>query len=50
VTIILRLPGTEGITEVPGVVRWTQNDSMGVQLGLIGVNVTHAIIRILTDS
>jgi len=50
VTIFIDLPGIEGTTALPGIVRWTQPGCMGVQLGLFGARVTHAIIRVLTDS
>jgi hypothetical protein len=50
VTILIELTGIEGITALPGIVRWSTADSMGVQLGLFSTQVTHAIIRILADS
>ncbi len=50
VIIFVQLPGIEGITALPGIVRWTRPDSMGVQLGLLGARVTNAIVRLLTES
>ena len=47
VTLFIQLPGIEGTTTLSGVVRWVRPDSMGIQLGLYGARVTHAIIRIL---
>lgn len=31
---------------IPGVVRWTRSDGMGVQFGLIGARETHAITEL----
>jgi len=50
VTISIELPGIEGVTALPGIVRWSKADSMGVELGLFSTQVTHAIIRILAES
>ena len=47
--IFMQLPGIEGTTALPGIVRWTQPGGMGVQLGLFGARVTHALIQILTE-
>jgi hypothetical protein len=49
VTIFIDLPGLEETATLPGVVRWTQSGAMGVQLGLFGAQVTHAIIRLLSE-
>jgi hypothetical protein len=50
VIIFMQLRGIEGTTALPGIVRWTKRGSMGVQLGLFGARVTHAIIRMLADA
>lgn len=41
VTVELRTP--EATMLLPGVVRWTRADGMGVQFGLIGAKETHII-------
>jgi Tfp pilus assembly protein PilZ len=46
VTVTVTLPGSETILSLPGIVRWTRADGMGVQFGLIGVRETHAIIEL----
>jgi len=49
VTIFMQLPGIDDAA-LPGVVRWTEAGGMGVQLGLFGARITHAIIRIIAGS
>jgi hypothetical protein len=47
VTIVGRLPGGEGDSKLPGVVRWAKPGGFGVQFGLLGARETHAIARLL---
>jgi type IV pilus assembly protein PilZ len=42
----LTLPTQKGPFALPGVVRWTRADGMGVQFGLIGARETHAITEL----
>ncbi len=46
VVVRMRLPGTKDDLILPGVVRWTRDDGMGVQFGLIGARETHAITEL----
>jgi hypothetical protein len=50
ITIFIELPGLDETASLPGVVRWTVPGGMGVQLGLFGAQVTHALIRLVSDS
>ncbi len=47
VTLRARLPGSADECVLPGVVRWTRPDGMGVQFGLLGAKETHLITEIL---
>ena len=47
ITIYIELDDVVGRAALPGVVRWTTSTTMGIQLGLFGVRITHAILRIL---
>lgn len=47
VTVRARLPGQADESVLPGVVRWTRPDGMGVQFGLLGAKETHLITEIL---
>lgn len=40
------LPSQKTPFALPGVVRWTRADGMGVQFGLIGARETHAITEL----
>jgi type IV pilus assembly protein PilZ len=44
--LIFELPGL-GRSEVPAFVRWHRADGFGVQFGLIGARVTHAIGQLI---
>src|SRR5258708_10410309 len=48
ITIFIHLPGIEGMTALPGVVRWTQPNRMRGQLGLFRARFTNASIPVLT--
>lgn len=51
VRIRLRTPSDgERDFDLPGTVRWTRVNSMGVQFGLIGAVETHAITELTRDS
>ena len=43
VTLTFRLPGGDRELVIPGTVRWTRGDGMGVQFGTFGVRETFAI-------
>jgi type IV pilus assembly protein PilZ len=45
-TVHVTLPGQKAPFALPGVVRWTRADGMGVQFGLIGARETHAITEL----
>ena len=47
VVVHVHLPGYKGEMALPGVVRWTGDDGMGVQFGLLGARETHAITEIV---
>ena len=38
-----------GLDQIPGVVRWTRPDGMGVQFGLLGARETHAITELTKE-
>jgi hypothetical protein len=38
--------GTMGDFDLPGVVRWTRGNDMGIQFGMLGVHETHAITEL----
>lgn len=46
VTIRLHLPGGKDELVLPGVVRWTRSDGMGIQFRLLGAKETHAITEV----
>jgi|ERR1700728_2248109 Tfp pilus assembly protein PilZ len=47
VVIQMRLPGHKDEMALPGVVRWTRADGMGIQFGLLGARDTHAITEVV---
>jgi Tfp pilus assembly protein PilZ len=47
VVIQMRLPGLKEEVGLPGVVRWTRADGMGIQFGLLGARETHAITEVV---
>lgn len=42
VTLHFHLPGLDQV-EIPGYVRWIKDEGFGVQFGLLGPRITHAI-------
>lgn len=49
VTLHFLLPGL-GEVDLPGYIRWTRDGGIGVQFGLLGPRVTHAIGRLTLQS
>jgi hypothetical protein len=47
VTVYVQLPGTRSTSVLPGVVRWTRPNEMGVQFDMLGARETHAITSVL---
>jgi hypothetical protein len=47
IVVYMRIRGTRGPIAIPGVVRWTRGDGMGVQFGLLGARETHAITELM---
>ena len=47
VVLHLRVPSQKEELLLPGVVRWTRQDGMGVQFGLLGARETHVITEIV---
>jgi Tfp pilus assembly protein PilZ len=47
VTVVTRLPGLDAEVRLPGVVRWSKPDGIGIQFGLLGARETHAITLLL---
>jgi Tfp pilus assembly protein PilZ len=50
VVVFVILPGHSSPFELPGVVRWTRADGMGVQFRMLGARETHAITEVVRDS
>jgi len=50
VVVQLVLPGYKDPFLLPAVVRWTRQDGMGLQFGLLGARETHAITEIVRKS
>lgn len=46
VVLYFRVRGHRGLQAIPGVVRWTGNDGMGVQFGLLGARETFALTEL----
>lgn len=46
----ITLPGQKAPFVLPGVVRWSGKDGMGIQFGLIGARETHAITELTKAS
>lgn len=46
VVVHFRVRGHRGLLSIPGVVRWTRTDGMGIQFGLLGARETFAITEI----
>lgn len=46
VVLHITLPGDDREVALPGVVRWTRDNGMGVQFGLLGARETHLITEI----
>jgi hypothetical protein len=47
VTVYAQLPGMRSASVLPGVVRWTKGNEMGVQFDMLGARETHAITQVL---
>ena len=47
VEVRIRVPGHKEDMILPGVVRWTRADGMGLQFGLLGARETHVITEIV---
>jgi type IV pilus assembly protein PilZ len=47
VIVHVTLPSDAKELRLPGVVRWTRPNGMGVQFGLLGVRETHAITEVV---
>jgi type IV pilus assembly protein PilZ len=47
VNVYARLPGQAEEMTLPGVVRWATPKGFGVQFGLLGARVTHALVQFL---
>lgn len=47
VVIHVTIPGEKAPFSLPGVVRWTRGDGMGVQFGLLGVRETRGILDVM---
>ena len=47
VQVRLRLPKARQDFSLPGIVRWTNPDGLGIQFGLLGARETHAISELL---
>jgi type IV pilus assembly protein PilZ len=47
VVVLLRLPGHKDELAMPATVRWTGQDGMGLQFGLLGARETYAITEIV---
>jgi Tfp pilus assembly protein PilZ len=50
VLVSVRLPSRREEMLLPGIVRWTKQDGMGVQFRLLGARETHAITEIMRTS
>jgi PilZ domain len=46
IVVYIRVRGHRGPIAIPGVVRWTRGDGMGIQFGLLGARETHAITEL----
>jgi type IV pilus assembly protein PilZ len=49
VEVRITLPGQGDALTLPGVVRWTRTDGMGIQFGLLGAKETHAITEFVAS-
>lgn len=47
IVVHMHARGPRGSIAIPGVVRWTRGDGMGVQFGLLGARETHAITELM---
>ena len=47
VSLTLAIPGADGVSVLPGIIRWTTPSGSGVQFGLLGARETHAIVSFL---
>jgi len=47
VTIHVHVPGEPSAYVLPGIVRWTADDGMGVQFGLLGAKETYTITELV---
>ena len=48
-TVFLVLPSQPAPFALPGVVRWTRPDGMGIQFGLVGARETFAITEVTRE-
>lgn len=46
-SVMVVLDGADGPLRLPGIVRWTNEVGMGLQLGLLGARETHAIAELV---
>ena len=49
VVVYVRVAGQKDPLAMPAVVRWTRQDGMGLQFGLLGARETHAITEIVRE-
>ena len=49
ITLALTLPNL-GATEIPAIVRWTEQGGFGVQFGLLGARQTHELSALINPS
>ena len=46
-TIVVRIPGMDVHSRIPGVVRWAKPNGIGVQFGMLGARETHAMTKLM---
>jgi len=47
VEVVVQFPGLKGDTTIGSTVRWTSNEGMGVQFGVMGARETHALTELM---
>jgi Tfp pilus assembly protein PilZ len=45
--IVVRIPGMDADSRIPGTVRWAKPNGIGVQFGMLGARETHALTELM---
>ena len=50
ITVEMPLPGLTELASIAATVRWTNDEGMGVQFGVMGARETHGLLRVVRET